>query len=111
MYDISGNARETVVATVKRDWIRVVDELRLIDSPRYLRHNGRPLLAIWGFDSPIAPPTPAQAAELIDFFMNHPDPRYRVTLLGGVPSRVANADARLSTRCGMGAYIPVLRHH
>ena len=87
MYDISGHARETVVDTIKRDWVRVVDELRLIDSPRYLRHNGRPLLAIWGFGFTDRSPTPAQAAELIDFFKNHPDPRYRVTLLGGVPSR------------------------
>jgi hypothetical protein len=29
----------------------------------------------------------AQASELIDFFKSHPNPRYRVTLLGGVPSR------------------------
>ena len=27
-----------------------------------------------------------QAAELIEFFKNNPDPRYRVTLLGGVPA-------------------------
>jgi len=87
MYDISGNARETVVATVKRDWIRVVDTLGLIDSPSYLRHNGRPVLAIWGFGFTDRSPTPAQAAELIEFFKNHPDPRYRVTLLGGIPSR------------------------
>ena len=87
MYDISGQPRETVVDTVKRDWVRVVDTLRLIDSPQYLRHHGRPLLAIWGFGFTDRAPTPAQAAELIDFFKNHPDPRYRVTLLGGVPSR------------------------
>jgi hypothetical protein len=87
MYDISGHPRDTVVEIVKRDWVRVVDTLRLIDSPRYLRHNGRPLLAIWGFGFTDRSPTPAQAAELIDFFKNHPDPRYRVTLLGGVPSR------------------------
>jgi hypothetical protein len=67
MYDISGNARETVVGTVKRDWVRIVDELRLIDSPRYLRHNGRPVLAIWGFGFTDRSPTPAQAAELIEF--------------------------------------------
>jgi hypothetical protein len=48
---------------------------------------GRPVLAIWGLGFTDRSPTPAQAAELIDFFKNHPDPRYRVTLLGGVPSR------------------------
>src|SRR4029453_3244091 len=87
LYRNCGQAREAVVDTVKRDWVRVVDTLHLIDSPRYLRHNGRPLLAIWGFGFTDRSPTPSQAAELIDFFKNHPDPRYQVTLLGGVPAR------------------------
>jgi hypothetical protein len=87
MYDISGHPRESLVASVKRDWVYVVDTLRLTDSPRYLHHRGRPLLAVWGFGFTDRPATVDQAAELIDFFKNHPDPRYRVTLLGGVPSR------------------------
>jgi len=87
MYDISGHPRETVVDGVKRDWVHMVDTLRITESPRYLRHHGRPLVAIWGFGFRDRSPTPAQAAELIDFFRNNPDPRYRVTLLGGVPAR------------------------
>ena len=87
MYDISGHPRETVTEALKRDWVRSVDTLRLTDSPRYLRHNGRPLLAIWGLGFTDRSPTPAQAAEMIDFFKNNPNPRYRVTLLGGVPAR------------------------
>jgi hypothetical protein len=87
MYDISGHPRETLVDAIKRDWVHVVDELRLLESPRYLRHRGRPLLAIWGFGFVDRAATPAQAAELIEFFKNNPDPRYRVTLVGGVPAR------------------------
>ena len=87
MYDISGHPQETLVQSVKRDWVYVVDTLQLTESPRYLRHRGRPLLAIWGFGFTDRAITPAQAAELIDFFQNNPDPRYRVTLLGGVPAR------------------------
>jgi hypothetical protein len=86
MYDISGHRPETLVEDVKRDWTSLVDTLRITESERYLRHNGRPLLAIWGFGFTDRPATPSQAAELIDFFKNHPDPRYRVTLLGGVPA-------------------------
>ena len=97
MYDISGQPRETVVAAVEHDWVRTVDTLRLTESPQYLRHNGRPLLAIWGFGFTDRSPTPAQAAELIEFFRNNPDSRYRVTLLGGVPSRwrTLTRDSRL----------------
>jgi hypothetical protein len=87
MYDISGHPRDSIVTALKRDWIHIVDELRLTDSPRYLRHRGRPVLAIWGFGFVDRSATPEQAAELIDFFKNSPDERYRVTLVGGVPAR------------------------
>ena len=87
MYDISGHPRESVVAAVERDWIHLVDTLHVTDSARYLHHRGRPLLAIWGLGFTDRSPTAAQAAELIDFFKNNPESRYRVTLLGGVPAR------------------------
>jgi hypothetical protein len=87
MYDISGHRRETVVDDVKRDWVHLVDTLHVTSSAQYLHHRGRPLLAIWGLGFTDRSPTAEQAAELIDFFKNHPDPRYRVTLLGGVPAR------------------------
>jgi hypothetical protein len=87
MYDISGHRPQTLVEDVKRDWAYMVDTLRITESPRYLHHNGRPLLAIWGFGFVDRPATPTEASELIAFFRNHFDPRYRVTLLGGVPAR------------------------
>ena len=87
MYDISGHPRETVVEAVKRDWAYIVDTMRITESPRYLQHHGRPVLAIWGFGFRDRAPSPEQAAELIDFFKNNPEPRYRVTLLGGIPAR------------------------
>src|SRR5262245_27958231 len=87
MYDITGHPRETVVEAVKRDWVYMVDTLRITESNRYLQHHGRPVLAIWGFGFRDRAPTPEQAAELIDFLKNNPEPRYRVTLVGGIPAR------------------------
>ena len=87
MYDISGHPRETLVEAVKNDWRYMVDTLRIVDSPRYLQHHGRPVLAIWGFGFRDRMATAEQAAELIEFFKNNPEPRYRVTLLGGIPAR------------------------
>jgi hypothetical protein len=87
MYDISGHPRETVTEAVKRDWKYAVDDLRITGSPQYLHHNGLPVLAIWGFGFTDRSATPGQAAELIDFFKSNPDLRYRVTLVGGIPSR------------------------
>jgi hypothetical protein len=87
MYDISGHPRESLTEDVKRDWKYMVDTLRVTESPRYLHHRGRPVLAIWGFGFSDRPPAVEQAAALIDFFKNNPDARYRVTLMGGVPAR------------------------
>lgn len=87
MYDISGHPRDTVVHDIERDWVHLVDTLHVTSSPQYLHHRGRPLLAIWGLGFVDRSPTAGQAAELIEFFRHHPDPRYRVTLMGGVPAR------------------------
>jgi hypothetical protein len=87
MYDISGHSPRSLIEDVERDWRHLVDELRITDSPRYLRHRGRPVLAIWGFGFRDRAITPSHAEALIEFFKNNPDPRYRVTLLGGVPAR------------------------
>jgi hypothetical protein len=87
MYDITGHSRDTVVEAVKRDWTYLVDTLRITESPQYLRHHERPVLAIWGLGFRDRAPTPEQAAELIDFFKNNPEQRYRVTLVGGIPAR------------------------
>jgi hypothetical protein len=86
MYDISGHRAETLVEDIQRDWQHVVGTLRLLESPRYLHHSGKPLLAIWGFGFTDRPASAQQAARLIAFFKNYPDPRYQVTLFGGVPA-------------------------
>lgn len=87
MYDISGQPHDGLVERVEEDWRSLVDTLRVTEHPRYLHHRGRPVLAIWGFGFRDRNVTPDQAAALVDFFKNNPDPRYRVTLVGGVPSR------------------------
>ena len=86
MYDISGHRPETLLEDVQRDWRYLVDTLRVTESSRYLQHAGRPVLALWGFGFTDRPASPAQAAALIRFFKDNPDPRYRATLLGGIPA-------------------------
>lgn len=96
MYDISGHPAATLVEDLKRDWAYLVDTLRITESVRYLRHRGKPVLAIWGLGFSDRPGTPAQAMQLIEYFKNNPDPRYRVTLMGGVPTqwRTLNGDSK-----------------
>ena len=87
MYDVTGINEKNVdfVETFESDWKYLVDVLKVTESPAYLRHNGLPVLAIWGLGFKDRLGTPEEAAQLVDFFKNNPDPKYRVTLLGGVP--------------------------
>jgi hypothetical protein len=100
MYDVTGHPPAVLVRDVQRDWMHLVDDLRVTDSPRYLRHQGLPLVAIWGLGFTDRAVTPEQAADLIAFFRNPPDPRYRATLLGGVPAgwRTLSGDAQADPR-------------
>jgi hypothetical protein len=102
MYDISGHPPATLVRDVEQDWTHLVDSVQLTSSDRYLRHAGRPLVAIWGLGFRDRPGTPEQAAELIAFFRNNPEPRYRATLLGGVPAgwRTLTRDSRSEAAWG-----------
>ncbi len=86
MYDVSGMDGATLITVLGKDWKYMVDVLKVTESPSYLRHNGKPVLAIWGLGFAEENVTPAEALALVDFFVNNPEPRYRVTLMGGVPT-------------------------
>ena len=80
-YDLSGMRSERIYDRLIADWKRLVDEKRITADDRYLHHNGKPVLFIWGFYSDRF--EPQLAHRIIDFFKN--DPKYSVTLIGGCP--------------------------
>lgn len=50
MYDLSGMRTETFPQVIE-DWKNLVDRMKLGRDPRdkaYLKHNGKPLVAVWG---------------------------------------------------------------
>lgn len=80
-YDLSGTPSDRLVESLTVDWKRLVDELGVTRDDRYLHHDGRPVLLVWGFF-----PDRFEAVlahEIIDFLKA--DGPYRVTLVGGVP--------------------------
>lgn len=99
MYDASEMNANTFVDILEKDWKYLVDVLKVTESPSYLHHNGKPVLAIWGLGFTEHPGTPEQAMELVDFFKNNPDPKYQVTLVGGVPTwwRTLSGDSHTDT--------------
>jgi hypothetical protein len=84
-YDISGVDEEHLEAWLQADWKYLVDSLEVTASPRYLRDGGKPVLYLWGLGFSDRPGTPTAAARLIDWLTTSADPRYRVTLVCGVP--------------------------
>jgi len=98
MYDISGAPAGTLVSDLIEDWKHLVDDpsVQVTASDRYLHHDGRPLVAVWGFGFTDRPGTTADAMEVIDFFHNAAQPRYRATLMGGVPTnwRTSTGDSQ-----------------
>lgn len=84
MYDISGGDANTMVEWIKNDWMHLVDDLKITESPNYLNHNGRPVLSIWGFGFADRPGTPAIADEIVQWLTVDAPGKYLVTLKAGV---------------------------
>jgi len=79
MYDGVANR----VEDMKADWMHLVDDIGVTDSDRYLHHRGLPLVSLWGY-SVRDEATADQLAEMIDFFKNNPEPKYRASVKLGV---------------------------
>lgn len=78
-YDLTGQPTNTVFAQLTNDWRWLVDNLHITDDPRYLHHNGKPVLMIWGFFADRF--STNLAHQIIDYFKTNAT--YGVTLIGG----------------------------
>ena len=47
-YDVSGVPADRIQRILERDWMHLVHELGVLDSPNYLREKGMPVIALWG---------------------------------------------------------------
>jgi len=80
------------VSIILRDFVTedVVDELKVTSHPNYQRHEGKPVLAIWGMglhEDRHVPHDPAVARQLVEWFRSQAPAPYRVTYMGGTPAR------------------------
>ncbi|SRR6266568_4781654 len=78
-YDMSGQPTNTLFSQLTNDWRWLVDNMHITQDPRYLHHNGKPVLMIWGFFSDRF--STNLANQIIDFFKTNAT--YGVTLVGG----------------------------
>ena len=91
MYDITGQATTNLFSKLTNDWTYLANTRRITSSPRYQRHDGKPVVAIWGFGFSGRSDTPALAQSVINWFKSQ-----GCTVMGGVPSswRTLNNDAQ-----------------
>jgi len=85
MYDLSG-MREGQMDRVMDDWKLLVDRMQLTRDKAYLRHNGKCVVAVWGFGfSDGRKYTLAEGMKLVEFLKN--DKAYGgCTVMLGVPT-------------------------
>lgn len=82
MLDLStGNRADTNM--VVNDWKFLCDQVHVREDSRYLHHNKKPVVLLWGLGFKDRPWTAEQGETLVDFFKN--DPKYGgVYLIGGI---------------------------
>ena len=97
-YNIAGKTvNEQVLDDLRADWVRLVDEEKVTQGGRYLHHNGLPVLRIYGIGfKAVNVANTKKMADLIAWFKNPKNKKYRAFLIGGVPSgwRQRNRDSR-----------------
>lgn len=80
MYDFSGLSPENVYSIIINQWKKMVNEGTTSD-PRYMHHNGKPVLLLWGFFPNRKQSDPAYFKPIIEF-LQAPG-KYQATLVGG----------------------------
>ena len=81
-YDVSSLDTDTnPFEVMTNDWQYLVNQCHILDDPRYLRENGKPVLFIWGFSVSGRNFTVTQADEIVSWFTNQ-----NLHLIGGVNS-------------------------
>jgi hypothetical protein len=89
MYDVTGTPLREIADRVREDWRFLVDVMKIHENPNYQYHPDKndqhlPVVGVWGFGF-FGTGTKGQASDVISFFKESIEPRYRATLVGGVP--------------------------
>lgn len=81
MYDLSGLGGGRIDELIA-DWKHLVDDLKILESPNYLWHRGKPLISLWGF-TVRDDLTVTDLEQAIEFFTNSPEEKYRASIMLG----------------------------
>jgi len=71
-YDVTDVQPERMQEIIEADWHHLLQEKRALNSPNYLREDGKPVIAIWGTQRS----QPILSAHLLNYALS-PRPRLR----------------------------------
>jgi autotransporter-associated beta strand protein len=100
-YDVSGMADATVAAKLQADWEWLTTEFDILNDPRYIHEDGKPVVFIWGLAVPDRNFTTTSANAVVDYFKAH-----GVHVLGGLPTNWSTLNGSWQTH--MAKYDGVL---
>ncbi|KAL0480596.1 hypothetical protein AKO1_002436 [Acrasis kona] len=91
MYDVSGVNANNLVDLLKKDWGYLSGEFGVTRSPRYQKHDNKPVVVIWGLGFSERQDTPNQAIEIANYLKSQ-----NCFCIAGVPYfwRTQDRDAR-----------------
>ena len=79
-YDISSlYFEDNPFEVITNDWVWLTETLDILNDPRYLHEDGKPVLFIWGFSVPLREFTLEEANQIVDYFAEQ-----NLYLIGGV---------------------------
>ncbi|THV01292.1 hypothetical protein K435DRAFT_750477 [Dendrothele bispora CBS 962.96] len=70
MYDVSGVSPERIADVLKHDWVHLIREKGILDSPNYLRENGKAVIALWGFGFSDRGHSPELVRDIVHYIRN-----------------------------------------
>ena len=47
-YDVSGVAGDQIQGVIERDWMHLINDKKILESPNYLHEKGKPVISLWG---------------------------------------------------------------
>jgi hypothetical protein len=80
MYDISEMTDDGLLTKIQNDWKYLTETLQVTQSPQYQKHNGKPVLTIWGLGFTHINVSSSVALQIVSYFQSQ---GYYV--IGGVP--------------------------
>ncbi len=78
-----GVGHKDAVANIKADWKNLVDNMGILNKSAYLRHDGLPLIALWGYTF-YNDATVSELEALLDWFQKSAPSKYRAKVMLGL---------------------------